>query len=206
MNSLSADECHLLAQDGFNAAAGAQTCIRPGSACACQSQHQSALQVLLFCTMTRALDVIEEYLEWRGWRFVRMDGSTPTEERGQLVGRFSAPDSGVFVFLLSIRAGGVGLNLQSADTVVMYDSDYNPQIEEQAQARVHRLGQKNKVRPQRQSNTFDPVLWIHDLNVPKVRGMSILCLSHDLWHQDCWSSVHVLETYLNPCERTCDVP
>ena len=97
--------------------------------------------------MTRALDVIAAYLEWRGWHFVRMDGSTPTEERGQLVGRFSAPDSGVFVFLLSIRAGGVGLNLQSADTVVMYDSDYNPQIEEQAQARVHRLGQKKKVRP-----------------------------------------------------------
>ena len=168
------------------------------------ARYQSAMQVLLFCTMTRALDVIEEYLEWRGWPFVRMDGSTPTEERGRLVGRFSAPDSGVFMFLLSVRAGGVGLNLQSADTVVMYDSDYNPQIEEQAQARVHRLGQKNKVRPHRQSNNFSPMLWISTFQRWKECPFCASC--HDLWHQDRWSSAHVLQAHLKPPEISRDMP
>ena len=96
--------------------------------------------------MTTALDVIEEYLDWRGWPSVRMDGSTPSEERGQLVDRFNK-DSSLFVFLLSTRAGGVGLNLQAADTAIMYDGDWNPQIDLQAQARVHRLGQTKQVWP-----------------------------------------------------------
>lgn len=94
--------------------------------------------------MTKALDVIEEFLDWRGWHSVRMDGSTPTEERGQLVEQFNT-DSSVFVFLLSTRTGGVGLNLQVADTAIMYDSDFNPQIDLQAQARIHRLGQTKQV-------------------------------------------------------------
>ena len=101
-------------------------------------------QVLIFCTMTKALDVIEDFLEWRGWSSVRMDGSTPTEERGRLVEQFNT-DSSLFVFLLSTRTGGVGLNLQAADTAIMYDSDWNPQIDLQAQARIHRLGQTKQV-------------------------------------------------------------
>ena len=102
------------------------------------------LQVLIFCTMTKALDVIEEFLDWRGWSFVRMDGSTPTEERGQLVEQFNT-DRSLFIFLLSTKTGGVGLNLQAADTAIMYDSDWNPQIDLQAQARIHRLGQTKQV-------------------------------------------------------------
>lgn len=109
-----------------------------------RSQHP---QVLVFCTMTRALDVIEEYVEWRGWHYARMDGSAPTEERGTVVDVFNSPGSPTFVFLLSTRTGGVGLNLQAADTVIMYDTDWNPQIDLQAQARVHRLGQQRKVPP-----------------------------------------------------------
>lgn len=95
--------------------------------------------------MTRALDVIEEYLEWREWPYVRMDGTTPTEERGHLVQQFTEFNSSTFVFLLSTRTGGVGLNLQAADTAIMYDSDWNPQIDLQAQARIHRLGQTQQV-------------------------------------------------------------
>jgi len=91
--------------------------------------------------MTKALDLIEEHLEWRGWLFVRMDGSTSTEGRGAIVDSFNAPDSPYFVFLLSTRTGGVGLNLQTADTAILYDSDWNPQMDLQAQARIHRLGQ-----------------------------------------------------------------
>lgn len=81
-----------------------------------------SFQVLLFCTMTRVLDVIGDYLEWRGLTYLRLDGDTPSSERGPLVAEFNSPGSGAFVFLLSMRAGGVGLNLQGADTVIMYDS------------------------------------------------------------------------------------
>ncbi|PRW58677.1 chromatin structure-remodeling complex SYD-like isoform X1 [Chlorella sorokiniana] len=102
-------------------------------------------KVLLFCTMTRALDVVEDYLAWRGFPALRLDGNTGAGERGDLVRRFNDPDGGAFVFLLSIRAGGVGLNLQGADTVVMFDTDWNPQMDLQAQARAHRMGQTKEV-------------------------------------------------------------
>ena len=102
-------------------------------------------RVLLFCTMTRLLDVLEEYLAWRGHSFLRLDGTTGGAERGAVVAEFQAPDSGAFVFLLSVRAGGFGLNLQAADTVIMYDTDWNPQVDAQAQARAHRIGQTRDV-------------------------------------------------------------
>ena len=102
-------------------------------------------KILIFCTMTRLLDVLEGYLEWRGLGFLRLDGSTSSDDRGALVDEFNAPDSSAFVFLLSVRAGGVGLNLQAADTVIFYDTDWNPQMDAQAAARAHRIGQKREV-------------------------------------------------------------
>lgn len=72
--------------------------------------------------MTRVLDVIGDYLDWRGMTYLRLDGDTHSSERGSLVAEFNHPGSDVFVFLLSMRAGGVGLNLQGADTVIMFDS------------------------------------------------------------------------------------
>jgi superfamily II DNA or RNA helicase len=79
-------------------------------------------RVLLFCTMTRLLDVMEEYLASRGFTYLRLDGTTGGAERGEVVREFQAQDSSAFVFLLSVRAGGFGLNLQSADTVIMFDT------------------------------------------------------------------------------------
>ncbi|CAI5502294.1 unnamed protein product [Closterium sp. Naga37s-1] len=79
------------------------------------------------------------------WNYFRLDGSTGGSDREELVREFNKPDSDVFIFLLSVRAGGVGINLQAADTVIMYDTDWNPQIDLQAQARAHRIGQKNEV-------------------------------------------------------------
>ncbi|EFJ44876.1 hypothetical protein VOLCADRAFT_30537, partial [Volvox carteri f. nagariensis] len=103
-------------------------------------------KVLLFATMTRALDLVEEYLEWRGFEWARLDGSTAAAERGALIADFNRPDSDTFIFLLSLKAGGVGLNLQAADTVILYDTDWNPQLDLQAQARAHRIGQTREVR------------------------------------------------------------
>eukprot|EP00850_Spirogloea_muscicola_P022340 SM000289S10406 [mRNA] locus=s289:91800:99149:+ [translate_table: standard] len=107
--------------------------------------HQTGHRVLLFSQMTRLIDILEEYLEWKGMKFLRLDGNTKTEERGTLLASFNAPDSPYFIFLLSTRAGGLGLNLQTADTVILFDSDWNPQMDQQAEDRAHRIGQKKRV-------------------------------------------------------------
>ncbi|XP_020090033.1 chromatin structure-remodeling complex protein SYD isoform X2 [Ananas comosus] len=102
-------------------------------------------RILLFSTMTRLLDVMEEYLTWKQYKYLRLDGHTSGLERGALIEEFNRPGSQAFIFLLSIRAGGVGVNLQAADTVIIFDTDWNPQVDLQAQARAHRLGQKKDV-------------------------------------------------------------
>ncbi|KAJ7560784.1 hypothetical protein O6H91_04G145700 [Diphasiastrum complanatum] len=108
--------------------------------------HRTGHKVLLFSTMTRLLDILEEYLQWRGLIYRRIDGTTNLDARETAIVDFNEPDSECFIFLLSIRAAGRGLNLQTADTVVIYDPDPNPKNEEQAVARAHRIGQKREVR------------------------------------------------------------
>jgi len=103
-------------------------------------------RVLLFSQMTKLLDVLEVYLQMYNFKYMRLDGSTKTEERGRLLADFNKKDSEYFMFLLSTRAGGLGLNLQTADTVIIFDSDWNPQMDQQAEDRAHRIGQKNEVR------------------------------------------------------------
>ncbi|KAG0485560.1 hypothetical protein HPP92_009639 [Vanilla planifolia] len=112
-------------------------------------------RVLLFSQMTRLINILEIYLDMYGFRYLRLDGSTKTEERGTKLKLFNAPDSEYFMFLLSTRAGGLGLNLQSADTVIIFDSDWNPQMDQQAEDRAHRIGQKKEVRVLRWS-AWDP--------------------------------------------------
>ncbi|XP_065203115.1 ATP-dependent helicase brm-like isoform X2 [Planococcus citri] len=103
-------------------------------------------RVLLFCQMTQLMTIMEDYLNWRKFTYLRLDGMTKSEDRGDLLKKFNSPDSEYFLFLLSTRAGGLGLNLQSADSVVIFDSDWNPHQDLQAQDRAHRIGQKNEVR------------------------------------------------------------
>ena len=101
-------------------------------------------RVLLYFQMTRMIDMMEEYLTYRNYKYCRLDGSTKLEDRRDTVHDFQTrPD--IFVFLLSTRAGGLGINLTSADTVIFYDSDWNPTIDSQAMDRAHRLGQTKQV-------------------------------------------------------------
>nr|XP_044996165.1 probable global transcription activator SNF2L1 isoform X4 [Jaculus jaculus] len=103
-------------------------------------------RVLIFSQMTRLLDILEDYCMWRGYEYCRLDGQTPHEEREEAIDAFNAPNSSKFIFMLSTRAGGLGINLASADVVILYDSDWNPQVDLQAMDRAHRIGQKKPVR------------------------------------------------------------
>ncbi|GFN20425.1 putative RSC complex subunit (Sth1) [Aspergillus tubingensis] len=103
-------------------------------------------RVLMFFQMTQIMNIMEDFLRLRGLKYLRLDGSTKSDDRSDLLKLFNAPDSEYFCFLLSTRAGGLGLNLQSADTVIIFDSDWNPHQDLQAQDRAHRIGQKNEVR------------------------------------------------------------
>ena len=100
-------------------------------------------KVLIFTQMTKMLDILESLLNLYGYSYCRLDGSTKPEQRQLLVQRFNT-DPRLFVFILSTRSGGFGINLTGADTVIFYDTDWNPAIDSQAQDRCHRIGQKRK--------------------------------------------------------------
>ena len=76
-------------------------------------------RVLIFFQMTKVMDIMEDFLKFMGWKYLRLDGGTKTEDRAGHVAQFNAPNSDIKVFILSTRAGGLGLNLQTADTVIM---------------------------------------------------------------------------------------
>lgn len=103
-------------------------------------------RVLIFFQMTQIMTIFEDFLAMQGYKYLRLDGSTKAEDRSELLKKFNEPDSPYFIFMLSTRAGGLGLNLQSADTVIIFDSDWNPHQDLQAQDRAHRIGQTKEVR------------------------------------------------------------
>lgn len=102
-------------------------------------------RVLIFSQMTKMLDILEDFLDGSGYKYERIDGGITGSLRQEAIDRFNAPGAAQFVFLLSTRAGGLGINLATADTVIIYDSDWNPHNDIQAFSRAHRIGQANKV-------------------------------------------------------------
>ena len=102
-------------------------------------------RVLVFSQMVKMLDILEWYLKRRGHKFQRIDGGVGAADRQEAIKSFNAPDSEDFVFVLSTRAGGLGINLVTADTVVIFDSDWNPHQDLQAMSRAHRIGQTRPV-------------------------------------------------------------
>merc|ERR1711892_226544 len=102
-------------------------------------------RVLIFSQMTKMLDLLEDFLDGIGYKYERIDGGITGTLRQASIDRFNKPNSESFVFLLSTRAGGLGINLATGDTVIIYDSDWNPHNDIQAFSRAHRIGQKNKV-------------------------------------------------------------
>ncbi|XP_037948806.1 chromatin-remodeling complex ATPase chain Iswi-like isoform X2 [Teleopsis dalmanni] len=103
-------------------------------------------RVLIFSQMTRMLDILEDYCLWHNYQYCRLDGKTPHEDRNRQIQEYNMENSIKFIFMLSTRAGGLGINLATADVVIIYDSDWNPQMDLQAMDRAHRIGQKKQVR------------------------------------------------------------
>ncbi|ANQ06971.1 Chromodomain-helicase-DNA-binding protein 1 [Plasmodium coatneyi] len=103
-------------------------------------------RVLIFSQMVKMLNILSEYLTLRGFKHQRLDGTMSKEMRKKAMNHFNSKNSDDFVFLLSTKAGGLGINLTSADTVIIYDSDWNPQNDLQAGARAHRIGQTKTVQ------------------------------------------------------------
>ncbi|RXI04738.1 hypothetical protein DVH24_039012 [Malus domestica] len=101
-------------------------------------------RVLLFAQMTKMLNILEDYMNYRKYKYLRLDGSSTIMDRRDMVRDFQQR-SDIFVFLLSTRAGGLGINLTAADTVIFYESDWNPTLDLQAMDRAHRLGQTKDV-------------------------------------------------------------
>jgi len=102
-------------------------------------------RILIYSQFTRTLDILEDWLAARKWGYTRIDGSIPGAQRQRRIDLFNREPDKCSVFLLSTRAGGVGINLATADTVIIFDSDWNPHSDLQAQARAHRLGQQRPV-------------------------------------------------------------
>ncbi|PRP74645.1 putative global transcription activator SNF2L2-like [Planoprotostelium fungivorum] len=108
--------------------------------------RQAGHRILIFNQMTSVMDIMEDYFQMMNWTYLRLDGTTKADERADMVRLWNEPDTQYWLFILSTKAGGLGLNLQTADTVIIFDTDWNPQADLQAQDRAHRIGQKNEVR------------------------------------------------------------
>ncbi|XP_037087225.1 SWI/SNF-related matrix-associated actin-dependent regulator of chromatin subfamily A member 5-like [Pollicipes pollicipes] len=108
--------------------------------------QEQGSRVLIFSQMTRMLDILEDYCFWKNYMYCRIDGQTAHEDRQRQIDEFNAPGSSKFIFMLSTRAGGLGINLATADIVILYDSDWNPQMDLQAMDRAHRIGQTKQVK------------------------------------------------------------
>eukprot|EP01133_Synstelium_polycarpum_P020620 gene20620-24762_t len=102
-------------------------------------------RVLIFSQMARMLDILEDYMVYRSHKYCRIDGSTDSQTRENYIESYNEPGSKYFTFLLTTRAGGLGITLNTADVVVLFDSDWNPQVDLQAQDRAHRIGQTKPV-------------------------------------------------------------
>ncbi|PWY99737.1 putative ISW2-ATPase component of a two subunit chromatin remodeling complex [Testicularia cyperi] len=110
-----------------------------------KKMKEKGSRVLIFSQMSRMLDILEDYCLFREYGYCRIDGSTPHEDRIAAIDEYNRPGSEKFIFLLTTRAGGLGINLTTADIVVLFDSDWNPQADLQAMDRAHRIGQTKQV-------------------------------------------------------------
>merc|ERR1712125_198828 len=138
--------------------------------------HADNHQVLIFSQMTAVLNIMEDYLHYRNWKYCRIDGSTHVDDRQRQMDDFNSDSSDLFVFLLSTRAGGLGTNLIAADTCIIFDSDWNPHQDSQAMDRCHRIGQTRPVAVYRllTANSVDIEMMEKQISKKKLERMAIV--------------------------------
>jgi ATP-dependent DNA helicase len=145
--------------------------------------HQEGRRVLIFSQLTSVLDLVEDYIMYLGkWKYERIDGSRTSSQRMESLQNFQRDASDIFIFLLSTRAGGLGINLTNADTVILYDCDFNPHNDLQAIDRCHRIGQKNPVVVYRLvcPNTVEDI--VYRISLRKIR-MERLLIGEGRFHR-----------------------
>ncbi|XP_023339390.1 SWI/SNF-related matrix-associated actin-dependent regulator of chromatin subfamily A containing DEAD/H box 1 homolog isoform X3 [Eurytemora carolleeae] len=125
-------------------------------------------RVLIFSQFTMLLDILQRYLKIRGHKFLRLDGQTPVQERQTLIDEFNN-DPSIFIFILSTRAGGLGINLTAANTVILHDLDFNPYNDKQAEDRCHRVGQTKEVKVIRFTSEGTIEEGIHSIAMDKLK-------------------------------------
>merc|ERR1712241_456443 len=125
-------------------------------------------RVLIFSQFVMVLDIMEQYLRIRKFRYLRLDGTTPVLDRQALIDKFNTDES-YFIFLLSTRAGGLGINLTAANTVILHDLDFNPYNDKQAEDRCHRVGQKKPVKVIRFTSEDTIEEGIHQVALEKLK-------------------------------------
>eukprot|EP00770_Monocercomonoides_exilis_P010113 MONOS_10062.1-p1 / transcript=MONOS_10062.1 / gene=MONOS_10062 / organism=Monocercomonoides_exilis_PA203 / gene_product=myb domain-containing protein / transcript_product=myb domain-containing protein / location=Mono_scaffold00441:10956-12482(-) / protein_length=508 / sequence_SO=supercontig / SO=protein_coding / is_pseudo=false len=136
---------------------------------------------LIFTQMSRMLDILEGFVSHHGYRYLRLDGSTPIDKRQSLMELFNS-NSKIFQFLLSTRSGGIGVNLTGADTVIFYDTDWNPAMDAQAEDRAHRIGQTREVHVYRlistatvEENILKRAIWKRKVEAAVTREGDFTC-------------------------------
>merc|ERR1719462_166668 len=125
-------------------------------------------RVLIFTQFVMVLDILEQYLKIRGFKYLRLDGSTPVLERKAMIDKFNTEEK-YFIFLLSTRAGGLGINLTAANTVILHDLDFNPYNDKQAEDRCHRVGQTKEVKVIRFTSEDTIEEGIHQVALEKLK-------------------------------------
>merc|ERR1711936_874150 len=125
-------------------------------------------RILIFTQFVIVLDILEQYLRIRGHKYLRLDGSTPVTERQIMIDQYNTDDS-IFIFILSTRAGGLGINLTAANTVILHDLDFNPHNDKQAEDRCHRVGQTKEVKVIRFTSEDTIEEGIHQVALEKLK-------------------------------------
>eukprot|EP01124_Arcella_intermedia_P037076 TRINITY_DN9843_c1_g1_i1.p1 TRINITY_DN9843_c1_g1~~TRINITY_DN9843_c1_g1_i1.p1 ORF type:complete len:708 (+),score=160.85 TRINITY_DN9843_c1_g1_i1:26-2125(+) len=155
-------------------------------------------RVLVYSQMTTMLDILEDFLGSRGYKYVRLDGQCSLDDRRDVVDLFQTDDS-IFVFLLSTRAGGLGINLTAADTVIFYDSDWNPTIDSQAMDRAHRLGQTKPVTVYRliTQKTVEERIIVRAKQKSTIQNLVIEGGNFEMSDEQIWSESDVIDLLID---------
>ncbi|KAK2197699.1 bifunctional P-loop containing nucleoside triphosphate hydrolase/Helicase superfamily 1-2 [Babesia duncani] len=155
---------------------------------------------LVYTQFSKMLDILEKWINYQGFTYVRLDGSTKVDMRQRLVTRFNENDR-IFLFISSTRAGGVGLSLTGADSVIFYDTDWNPAMDRQAMDRCHRIGQTREVNVYRLicEHTVEENIWRKQLQKRRLDDIVVDGGKFDVEHHNWFSNVDTLVGILQAC-------